>query len=112
MNFNLTKPCKMCPFRSDKKFHGLDRAGEIATSVLNGQAFTCHNTNDYDDDTGEAIVTRKSEHCAGAMIFAENHGTATQMMRIAERLGSYDRNKLSKKIPVYKSVAAMVKGCK
>ena len=36
------------------------------------------------------LINRGQEvHCAGALIFAEKNSTATQMMRICERIGIY-----------------------
>lgn len=39
-------------------------------------------------------------HCAGALIFLEKRNRPNQMMRIAERTGSYDRRTLDMKAPV------------
>lgn len=44
-----------------------------------GGEFTCHK---FIDQPNKA-------HCTGALIFAEKQGAATQMMRIADRLGIY-----------------------
>jgi hypothetical protein len=40
------------------------------------------------------VETEKSVHCAGMLIFLEKRNQPTQMMRICERLGLYDRTKL------------------
>ncbi len=54
-----------------------------------GATFACHKT------THSLVGNRRPEqHCAGALIFAEKQKTATQMMRIAERMGIYDAPKL------------------
>jgi hypothetical protein len=58
-----------------------------------GGAFPCHKHTQHDDE-GEFIPTGDEPHCAGALIFAEKNDTATQVMRIAERIGIYDRRKL------------------
>lgn len=58
-----------------------------------GGDFPCHKTTAETDD-GDRHSVRSSRHCAGALIFAEKNGNATQMMRIAERLGMYDAKKL------------------
>jgi hypothetical protein len=42
----------------------------------------------------DMLETKDSRHCAGALIFAEKNENATQMMRIAERLGMYDPRKM------------------
>lgn len=62
------------------------RIREIAGPMLDtqGATFACHKT------TGVLGNDPKHLHCAGALIFAEKHQNATQMMRIAERLGAYD----------------------
>lgn len=94
MNYDLKKPCSDCPFKRGTAMRlTRERAKEIAGMMLssNGGIFPCHKTTiESDDGDGEMIVTQKSKHCAGALIFAEKNGVSTQMMRIAERLGMYD----------------------
>jgi hypothetical protein len=96
MHFDLTRPCDNCPFL---KKGGIrlteDRVREIAGAMLDSQGatFACHKTTVYaaTPDGGEDLRSGpQSRHCAGALIFAEKHETATQAMRIAERLGWYD----------------------
>ena len=101
MNYNLKKPCNNCPFRSDKYFplHP-DRVDEI---VGGGEAFACHKTVDYSGDDGGRLKS-KSEHCAGLLIMLEHMEQPHQMMRIAERIGLYDRSKLEMDSPVYEDV--------
>jgi len=53
--------------------------------------FPCHKTTVEDED-GDLVANKDSKHCA--LIFMEKIGETTQMMRIAERLGMYDMNKL------------------
>lgn len=67
------------------------RIKEIAGMMTSkdGGAFPCHKTLDYSGD-GDGLYRETSQHCAGALIFAEKNGNSTQMMRIAERLGMYD----------------------
>ena len=59
----------------------------------NSGGFPCHRTTvgTENDDLQE---TKDSKHCAGALIYAEKQEASTQMMRIAERLGMYDRHQL------------------
>lgn len=98
MNYNLTKPCDNCPFRSDKLFPlRPERAEEI---IYNGGQFACHKTARSNDD-GDTQITQKSEHCAGLLILLEKNNKPHQMMRIAERFGAYDRTKLDMNAPVY-----------
>jgi len=63
------------------------RVREIVDGVLGepGSTFMCHKT------TGVLGNKAAERHCAGALVFAERHNHATQMTRIAERLGMYDR---------------------
>jgi len=70
--------------------------------------FACHRTLGEDDD-GETVVTAESQHCAGALIFAEKHEAPTQMMRICERLGLYDASKLKGHHLVFDTAAEMLK---
>ena len=92
----MTMPCGNCPFRREG-FIPLraDRVVEIAEGMLctQGTSFACHKTTGHDDD-GETTIEPESQHCGGALIFAEKNGNATQMMRICERLGMYDAAKL------------------
>lgn len=101
MDYTLTSPCANCPFRKTKA--GMitpGRAFEISDMMLDRQGgqFPCHKTVDYsavEDVEEDAQVTEKTQHCAGALIFAEKIGKhGTQMMRIMERLGMYDAKKL------------------
>jgi hypothetical protein len=110
--YAMTSPCPQCPFRSDiPPFLTAARVREIDQSLVRGE-FPCHKTVEYDDD-GEPIrhVTNES-HCAGALILLEKIGRPSQMMRIAGRLGMYDRRKLNMAAPVFESFLAMEKAMK
>ena len=102
MNYDLTEPCPQCPFRTDiEPFLRYERVIELKEALLYRQGtFSCHKTNTHDED-GEAIETDDSKHCAGAMILLEKLEKPNQMMRIAERLGMYDRHKLKMDAPVF-----------
>lgn len=92
LNPVTTKPCPHCPFRNDQPgFLSHYRAQEIADSLAFGQSFTCHETNDFDDESGEAIVTIDSRHCAGAALILEAEGNPNQLMQVAQRLGYYNQ---------------------
>ena len=108
MKFDLIHPCANCPFRSDIAFY-LHRARkqEIANGLLRDQTFTCHKTVDYSDD--EPRDTSSSQHCAGALIILERLERPNQMMRIAERLGLYDRRRLDMNAPVYPDFDAWIR---
>lgn len=107
MHFTLTKPCGNCPFRNDISFHlTVERAEEIAHAVTSlDQTFACHKTTregaEDDDGWSEMEATEKSQHCAGVLIMLEKMEQPNQMMRIAERLGMYDRTKLDMDAPVF-----------
>jgi hypothetical protein len=104
MKFDLTKPCKTCPFRSDiAPFITAERAKEILTS--DGD-FPCHQTTEFDDEGEECGGDH--HHCAGFLILLEKEGSPNQMMRISERLGMYDRRKLDMDAPVYDSIRECV----
>ncbi len=114
MNFDLRRPCKDCPFRTDiPGFLSKARAREITRAITDGQGtFSCHKLNDFtEDDEGEPVVIEgdKAQHCAGALIFLERINRPNQMMRIAERLRLYDRTKLDMDAPVFASATAMIK---
>jgi len=89
MNFNLKQPCKDCPFIPGSSTNTTLAEGRIESIVSDLRAdrgFICHKTLDH-------VV--KNEHCAGAMIFLEREDRPNQLMRVAERLGIYDRNGLN-----------------
>ncbi len=110
--YRLKSPCAKCPFRTDiKPFLKSDRVLEIEDSLYNGE-FPCHETLDYDqdsdaDDGGEGRETEKTAHCAGALILLEKLDRPSQMMRISERLGMYDRRNLDMDAPVFDSFEEM-----
>lgn len=108
MKFDLIRPCKECPFRTDViAYLSAYRAREICRAITKEQqTFICHKTTTYDDD-GELIQSAFGQHCAGALIFLERRNRPNQMMRIAERIGIYDRTKLDMTAPVYETAAAM-----
>lgn len=96
MKFDLKRPCKDCPFvqgSSTNKTLAEGRIEEIVHSIVEEDAhFQCHKTLDFYSDKKVP-----AQHCAGATIFLERigeHGKPNQFMRIAERLGIYDRSKI------------------
>lgn len=104
MKFELKRPCKHCPFRSDRDpFLQYERAAEIRDTLLSDGTFSCHETNEFTED-GDALETRESQHCAGALIALEHMEKPNQLMRTAERLGFYDRSKLDMAAPVFKDL--------
>src|SRR3546814_6242388 len=96
MDYTLTKPCEACPFRRGTPMVLTEgRCEEIIGGMLsrNGGEFPCHKTLDYTDGGG-GREKPNSQHCAGALIFAEKHENLKQILRITERLGMYDGPKL------------------
>ena len=97
MNYDMKSPCAKCPFRRGTAM--LLRPGRIRDiermfSTHNGGEFPCHETVDYNAETDHQAGA-EAKHCAGALIYAEQQGVSTQMMRIVERLGMYDRTQLA-----------------
>lgn len=94
MKYDMTQPCDACPFlEKNKHAFTKDRLRD-----LSGSEFPCHKTADSIEDEEEGGSEYKANadslHCAGALIFLEKRGQSTQMMRIMERMGGYDRTKL------------------
>lgn len=104
MNFDLVRPCEHCPFRTGRRkgWLGEERALKIAESLSRDQSFACHNTTEFDYE-GEHILRSDEQHCAGAAILLEHLGHPNQMMRIAERLGFYDRTKLDMAASIFEN---------
>lgn len=96
MNYTMTEPCDQCPFLVGSGF-----TYQSLVAHAKGE-FACHKTCKLEDDV---YVARNinTPHCAGALIFLEKQNAPHQMMRIAERLGRYDRTKLNMKANVGKS---------
>lgn len=118
MNFDMTNPCAECPFRNDRPgYITPERAREIMRGITDlQQTFTCHkttvesDTDDSDEDgQGDMIDGPNPQHCAGALILLEKLEQPNQMMRIAERLGMYDRRKLNMNAPVVNTGKEFIK---
>ena len=107
--FALKRPCGDCPFRTDRApFLPEDRARDIAGALHADASFHCHKTLELGAEEGELEVIASSKHCAGAMIVLEHEDRPNQMMRIAERLGFYDRTALVMDSPVPASLDVWV----
>jgi hypothetical protein len=102
--FDMTRPCKTCPFRTDRPAFGFhpDRLAEILTA----DAFQCHATVDYDawEDGGDKAGA-KPQQCAGRIAMLHREGVADQITQVAMRLLGYDPGKI-KNDNVYPSRAA------
>ncbi|WP_103109486.1 hypothetical protein [Brevibacillus reuszeri] len=89
MKFDLYKPCKDCPFIKGSATNitlAEGRLDEIKRDIENDMSFICHKS--------LSLPKNEQQHCAGALIYLERQDNPNQMMRIAERLGVYDRFKL------------------
>jgi hypothetical protein len=107
--FALVRPCAKCPFRTDVPgYLTRARAVEIATSIANGSVFPCHETTVYDEETEDMVTAESSQFCAGALIAMERMERPNQHVRIAERLGVYQRDRLDMDAPVVGSFAEFV----
>lgn len=91
-------PCGNCPFRKDVPIylHAARRQG-IANALTAGSEFYCHKTTvDAEGPDGECTreVAADSSICAGAAKAVMAAGGTTQMMRISERLGLADLDRV------------------
>jgi hypothetical protein len=111
VRFDLKSPCDRCPFTTRPIPLRAGRVEEIAAPMLEfpGKLFMCHHTAESETDTGEVTATHAAgvQHCAGALIFAEQQGHQTLGMMLAQRLKVYDPAKLRGQARVYKSLAEM-----
>jgi hypothetical protein len=107
MKLDLKKPCGgtcNCPFRTDslKGWLGQERAEELVSALYEQDlTFSCHKTTTDTEDGFDHSSDNNTQHCAGAMIMMEKSEQANQMMRLMERIGLYDRNKLDMTSPVF-----------
>lgn len=95
MKYDLKKPCRDCPFIKSTNFK-FTRAKAHGIATQNG-GFPCHKT--AKQKRGSFQAERDSQACAGRLIMLERDNQPDQMMRIAERIGLYDRTKLDMKHP-------------
>lgn len=111
MKYDLRRPCPKCPFRTDVPgYLRCGRAAEIARSLAEGAAFACHETTASmeDDEMETCVATADSQFCAGALLVLEHQEQPNQLMRIAERLGLYDAERLDRAAPVCRSLGEFV----
>lgn len=105
MKFDLKQPCKDCPFVPGSSTNlSLDegRLTGIVQDIRKDMTFTCHKTLDLPSQT--------QQHCGGALIFLEKEDNPNQMMRIAERIGLYDRRKLKMDVSLIENGEKKKKG--
>lgn len=113
MKFDLKRPCSGCPFLKlgGVKHLGERRSREIAEMLAShsGGSFPCHKTTVFDEEGGHVLSNPGEQHCAGALLFMEKvNEEATQTIRIAERLGLYDKDSYSGAELVFDTVEDMV----
>lgn len=89
--FQLTRPCKTCPFRKGQG--SLFRLQpERLAEIFDAPAFQCHKTVDYSGD--EPGAGNRPQQCAGLMAVLRRERRDNQIMQVAERLGALDPEKL------------------
>ncbi len=115
--FGLKTPCGNCPLRADIPVYlRPDRVSELVDSMRTGWLLPCHKTtvDGEEDEDGftDRIATEKSLFCAGQLIVMEKENFSHQMVRIGERIGSYDAKAMNMDAPVYDSLAAWAKAAR
>jgi hypothetical protein len=91
MKYTMTKPCTQCPFSRTGIVLRPAAMREVVGQFADGTGgqFPCHKTAELQDGMYVEKPGDGSQHCIGALAFAEKH-MPTQMMRIAERLQMYN----------------------
>lgn len=102
----MKKPCKNCPFRTDKIFPiNKARRSEIAEGLFQDSDFSCHMT--FGDTDHYYSEPEKAKRCTGAAIFLENSRSGGLMSNLIFRFavirGEIKLNKLDKAAPVAKT---------
>lgn len=99
--FKLKRPCTDCPFVKGSSTNislSSERIEGIIDSIKDDKIFYCHKTIDYnkqlEDEDDSFSPIEQNQFCAGALVYLEKKNHPNQMMRIAERIGSYDHRKL------------------
>jgi len=107
MKFDLTTPCKNCPFRTDAtaiRFACRERAEEIEESAYRN-GFPCHLSGVIDDDDEDAGYEfgPNSQHCVGAtiMFLAGGMGGNIPFERLSQRRQEKIEARLKFDAPVY-----------
>ena len=92
--FDLTRPCKNCPFRKGQgHLFGMHRFR--LSEIFAASAFQCHKTVDYKNfDDPERRSGDHPQQCAGLMSILHRAGIPNQIMQVGQRLGAFDPNKL------------------
>ncbi len=115
MKYDLKKPCKNCPFRTDKtaiRFATKERAEEIEESAYRN-GFPCHLSAELDEDDEDAGFEAgpNTQHCAGALIMYMQSGeTEWPGVDNDDELVSRLWKRLDFKSPVFDSPEAFIAG--
>ena len=104
MNFNLTKPCKDCPFlkTATEGWLGKERAEGIAQTITSGKGtFSCHKTTGI--KKGVIIAEENQSHCYGALVMLKNMDLMQKsfILHAAEILLGADLSKVEKSDNVF-----------
>lgn len=115
MRFDLKRPCRDCPFRTDVRGYLTPaRAEEITAAVLKGDAtFTCHKTltGEYVETDDESIYVpgdTGEQHCAGALILEAKAGHPNLPIRLARMTSMLDTDRLDMTAPVFDTAEEMI----
>lgn len=101
----MKKPCKNCPFRTDRIFSlNKARRSQIAEGLFQDSDFPCHMT--FEDEQYHSHP-EKAKRCTGAAIFLQNSRPGGLMsnliFRCAVLTGEINLQKLDKTAPVDKT---------
>lgn len=110
MRFDLKRPCKACPFRTDRPgYLDPERAAEIATSLMDDDYswFGCHETT-IADDNGDLHCGDETQHCQGALQFLLGTTGLNIASRIAVLTGELKLDEVDRSVPVANSKKAFV----
>lgn len=117
MKFDLRKPCRNCPFRTDGqpiRFASRERTEEIEEQAYR-HGFPCHLSAELienDNDSDGYVAGPNTQHCAGAARMYLNGGDGRPWPGIDndEELFSKLEKQLDWRLPVFESVEAFLDG--
>jgi hypothetical protein len=117
VRFDVTVPCKECPFRRRGKGAvrlTANRVRDVAGNMLNrnGASFSCHKAVHGSREDPDYRPSPRDIHCVGALIFAERNKSQTFAMQIAERLGLYNPDQfrsIKQRRLIFASIEEMLK---
>ncbi len=116
MRFDLTEPCKHCPFRTDETritFRGRERAEEIEERAYR-HGFPCHVSAESEENTltGEEtfVFGDQTQHCAGYILTQLRDGGGTPWPGIGndEELAERLADRLDWNAPVFENVEQFI----